>query len=540
MGLLTGNSVDRIVKLNAGSSQASQRRLHRNPVIIAGGRLKLQGGIEDRKINTPIGFPLPVLVSKRPEKVGTSDFKPTKIVRVVDHSHLIRFGIGNNEGVGETTNRGLVTGHSGSTLAGRREFASSVLTPRSLIVGCCRVVKPTVPPEESELISLENARFLKKHGLGLCLATALLTVGGLCLTTPSTASAALAAQPTELIEFEYQQAGASEEEAVRLAAIRAIRATVVRCVHSDYSLQALDRVEPFIQQNWPKFTASTYVLERRTSREGFAVKVRVTTRPRALFDELRSLRFLHLPNRNPAHFVFLEEQVDGKPGDGLGRISLAKALADAGFRVMDEGIAQPSPSSDVAVDPLAMAAAREAATRLGADIIFTGRVDTRKTATGEVIYDNLVTYETRISIQQIQVSDGTALGSRSIAERATFKAADVARSESIRLASKAVAEDLGTAGRDLYERTVLDQVPASLLLTNVTPGELEMIASHIQSRLGAGTQTFVKLFYGNAAVLNIDTPKAYYELERAIQSFRSPSLRIVERAGKRVTVTSQQ
>jgi hypothetical protein len=390
------------------------------------------------------------------------------------------------------------------------------------------------------LISLEKAHPWKMQRAVLCLATCFLTVPSLMLLCPTKAPAALAAQPAELIEFEYQQVGASEEEAVRLAAIRAVRATVVKCVHSDYTLQAVDRLEPWIQQNWPKYTASTYVLERRASREGFAAKVRITTKPRLLFDDLKSLRFLHLPNRNPSHFVFLAEFVDGRPGDGLGRISLAKALSDAGFRVLDDGIAQPSPATDVAMDPATMAAAREAATRLGADIIFTGRAETRKTAAGEVFYDNLVTYETRITIQQIRVSDGTALGSRTIAERATFKDAEMAKSESIRLAAKAVAEELGTAGRDLYERTVLDQVPASLLLTNVTPGELEMIARHIETRLGAGTQTFVKLFYGNAAILNVDTPKAYYELERALQSFRAPSLRIVERLGKRITVTSNQ
>jgi hypothetical protein len=390
------------------------------------------------------------------------------------------------------------------------------------------------------LISLENDRRRRMRPLSWGLAVALGTAVLSGLPTPQPAPAALAAQPTELIEFEYQQVGASEEEAVRLAAIRAVRATVVKCVHSDYSLQAVDRLEPYIQQNWPQFTASTYVLERRASQEGFAVKVRVITKPRALFEDLKNSRFLHIPNRNPAHFVFLSEQIDGNAGSGLGRVSLAKALSDAGFRVLDDGIAQPSPASDVSSDPALMAAAREAATRLGADIIFTGRAETRNTAKGEVYYDNLITYETRITIQQIRVSDGTALGSRTIAERASFKDGEVAMSESIRLAVKAAAEDLGTAGRDLYERTVLDQVPASLLLTNVTPGELEMIARYIETSLGAGTQTYIKVFYGNAAVLNVDTAKPYYELERAIQSFRAPSLRIVERLGKRITVTTQQ
>jgi ethanolamine utilization microcompartment shell protein EutS len=367
-----------------------------------------------------------------------------------------------------------------------------------------------------------------------------LSIGVTCVSGPQVAEAALAAQPTELLEFEYQQIGASEEEAVRLAALRAVRATVVRAVHNDFNLQAIDRLEPYLQQNWPKYTASTYVLERRAGREGFAVRVRVTTKPRLLFDDLRSLRFLHLPNRNPAHFVFLEEVVEGQPGDGLGRISLAKSLEQAGFRVLTEGIAQPDPGTDVARDPRLMAAAREAATRLGADIIFTGRADTRNTARGEVFFDELHTFETRITIQQIRVADGTALGTRTIAERATFRDPQIARNESIRLASMAAAEDLGTAGRELFEKAALDQVNSSILLTNVTAGELEMIARHLEISLAGGTQSFVKIFYGNAAILNLATTSPQADIERAIQGFRAPSLRIVERLGRRLTVTGNQ
>lgn len=360
----------------------------------------------------------------------------------------------------------------------------------------------------------------------------------LCLAGMPTASCAgVAAETNDLLEFEYQEVGANEEEAVRLACIRAVHATVGRLLFSDFSLQGRDLLEPYIQKNWQKFVASSYVLERRFERDGFGCRIRVQTFPEVMHRDLVEKRFLYRPRLEPYKYVFMAQTFDGRySGTDLSRRAVIETLLNQGYKVYESGIQVPPNTADVMADPSLFAAAREAAQRIGAEVIVAGRADTGRVSDAEILYAKISTFETHVRVDMIRADDGSLLGSAETTERASDADAALARDESVRSATESAVERLVAKTAGIWRSTVLDQSTYSIMLGDVTPEELESVQSHIRVRLGNGTTTRVRSFYGNVAVVSIDTPRAYAALERAILDFKSFDLRIADRQGRRVTV----
>lgn len=359
----------------------------------------------------------------------------------------------------------------------------------------------------------------------------------LLLALAAVGQARVQGETHDVLQFDYYQTGANEEEAVRLACIRAVHATVGRVLFSDFGLQARDLLGPYIQKNWQEFTASFYVLERRFERDGFGTRIRVQTFPEKLTRDLREKRFLFMPPVHPYHYVFLAESIDGNPAPtDLGRVEILNRLADEGLKVYAEGIESPTNNSDVLSDPAFLSAAQAAATKLGAHVIVVGRAMTRSVAQEEIYYDPITTFETDLHLQMIRVDDGRVLASTDI----TARGSDTDVSQAYREATAAAARDginnLIVASRNAWRKTALDAPRFSLMFTDLTHDEAESMARYLQSTLSHGTQVHLKDWFGNVAILNVDTDRAYAALERAIIDFKQYDLRIVDRQGKRITV----
>jgi hypothetical protein len=358
-----------------------------------------------------------------------------------------------------------------------------------------------------------------------------------CLAAPQTGSAAIAVERHDLLTMEYQQVGANEEEAVRLAGIRAVHATIGRILFSDYGLQARDLLEPYVQKNWQKFVASSYVLERRTDRDGFGVRIRVQTLPETLARDLREKRFLYLPKTVPYHYVFMSENVDGRPSSSdLARRAISEAIVEEGGRVYSDGIASPAPNADVLSQPDLFSAAREAAVRRGASVIVAGRCVTTKVGEQEVLYDRMHTYETNVRIDILRADDGTVLGSAENVERASDANADTARDDSVRAAIRAGHERIAEQVRVLWKNTTLEKARFQVMFTNLTPAETKTLLRYLQAELGHGTKAVVRSYFGNVAILSIDTKRDFSAFERAVQGFKEFDLRIADQTGNRITV----
>lgn len=352
------------------------------------------------------------------------------------------------------------------------------------------------------------------------------------------ARAGVVVDSNDLVEFEYQQTGASEEEAVRLACIRAVQATVGRVLHSEYALQGRDLLDPYIQKNWARFTASHYVLERRIERDGFGARIRVQTWPRAVERDLRDKKFLYLPKAVPTAIVMLSESMDGVAGTGdLARRRVVADIGAFGGTVAQQNGAPVGAAVDPTSDPAAFQLARQAASRAGAEILVAGRAETTKVEQRQIYYDTIHTYQTMVHLSVVRVDDGAALATVDVIERASDKDEAKASAASVATAVQAAVGDAMATSKDRLALSAGDNTRFSVLFTDVTANETELLIRHLESKLGAGTRANVRTFYGNTAVVNVDTERAYAALERAVLDYRGFDLRIEDHRGRRVVVS---
>jgi len=360
---------------------------------------------------------------------------------------------------------------------------------------------------------------------------------GLLIATLTTCWAAVAVESPDYLTFEYQQVGANEEEAVRLAGIRAVKATVGHILFSEYALQGRDLLEPYLQKNWPKFVASSYVLERRASRDGFGVRVRIQTMPEVLARDLREKRFLYLPEPNPPFFIYAAEVVDGQPtSSSLTRDLITEKLRAKNAKVLDATNICPNPLSDVFACAPVFESARIAALRLGARVMVAARSTSNQVGESPILYETMISYETRLKLQFIRTDDGSLLAEDEVVARAADKEKSTALRDAIKNAVEQATERFGSQIQIYWNNTVREKAPHQLLFTDLNLEELAAVTSYLEATLGHGTKAYVRNYYGNAAVVALNSPRDFSAIERALQEFKPFQLRVTNRAGNRVTV----
>jgi hypothetical protein len=66
-------------------------------VVVAGGGLVADGGVDDGDAAVGLLLHLFVVQAKLAQKVDTADLEPDQVVGVVDHAHLVGFGVAHAE-----------------------------------------------------------------------------------------------------------------------------------------------------------------------------------------------------------------------------------------------------------------------------------------------------------------------------------------------------------------------------------------------------------------------------------------------------------
>ena len=354
---------------------------------------------------------------------------------------------------------------------------------------------------------------------------------------PVPAHAGVAGETNDLLTMEYQQVGACEEEAVRLACIRAVNATIGRMMLSDYKLQAMDLLDPYVQKNYQKFVASTYVLERRAGPEGFGVRIRVQTFPEVLSRDLQEKRFLIMARGNPYFYVFLQDTVGGQTSAAeAARKAVIEAILREGGKVYQSGVQSPPNNMNVMSNYAAFSAAREGAQRIGAQIIISGAVDTRMIDAKEVYYDKMHTCEAVLRLEAVRAADGVRLAAVESVERASDKDPNVAIQRAVDSAVGDNGAKLFVQAKDAWRMSAMNDAQFEVMFTNLTPKEVETIQAYLDARLTHGTRSTLRTYYGSVAILGVHTSRQYAALERALLDFTALNLRVTDRVGKRVTV----
>jgi hypothetical protein len=85
---------DQIIEHHTTGARLSQARSNTNDVVVASGRVESRRQLGDGE-SDPGALHFGVAQAARSDEVGPSDFAPHEIVRVIDDTHLVGFGVPN-------------------------------------------------------------------------------------------------------------------------------------------------------------------------------------------------------------------------------------------------------------------------------------------------------------------------------------------------------------------------------------------------------------------------------------------------------------
>lgn len=359
-----------------------------------------------------------------------------------------------------------------------------------------------------------------------------------CSLGPRPGCAGVWMDTSDVESFEYVQVGATEEEAVRLACIRGVKATVGMLLLGDFSLQGRDLLESYIQKNYQRFVASYTIRETRAERDGVGIKIRVQTFPEQLARDLREKRFLYLPNRTPRFLVLISE-MENRRATNEGRLaaSVRAALQQEGGTPVETAFEFDLGGADLLEDYAAYQQAVEAASRAGADVLVLGMGYSHPVDSKEVLFSQVFTNETHLRVAFIKADDGRLLGRGDFIERGSDTSQESAQTQAIQAAAQAAVRQLYPPGRELLENVVNESASFTLMVTDVQPDELQTVLRHLETHLAGGTRGELRTYYGNVATVTLRTPRDFSALERAVVDFKAFDVRIKDRQGARVVLS---
>ena len=348
---------------------------------------------------------------------------------------------------------------------------------------------------------------------------------------------AVAVEPNDLMQCEYRESASTEQEALKNAGLRGVRAAVGRLLCSEYGLQARELLSPYLDANWEKFVSSSLVLDRRVDRDGTGVFVRVLVTPEKLMRDLREKKYLYQPAPIPPVMVFLYQVIEGKAIESdAAREMVAKAIMDTGGRVVTPEVPGLSQNEFALKDGGTAAKALETASRAGAEVVVTAAVQTAKVSEQTTLFDPMTTYETTVTMVAFRKDDGNVTGKAEVVERSVDKEPSVAQKKSMELALRRASSSVMSDTLAEWKANYGTGGAYMVLLTYADRNQTAQFQRHIEMTLGQGTRAYLKSWFGDTAVFSIATSCSQEDIEKAIKNCTMGNLRITDKNGKRITV----
>lgn len=353
----------------------------------------------------------------------------------------------------------------------------------------------------------------------------------------STTASGVAVEPNDIMQCEYRESASTEADALAAAGRRGVNAAIGRLLCSEYGLQARELLAPYVGENWEKFVTSKLVLDKRVDRDGIGVFARILIVPEKLMRDLREKKFLYKPAAVPPMMLFVYQSIDGTKVDASDARKIAeKGMLAAGGRVVEPKVPGLSQDDFALRDTGVAAQALETASRAGAEVVVTAIMETTKVGASEVLFDNITTYETRVSMVAFRKDDGAVTGKAEFVERASDKSAEVASAKSIELALANCSASVAADTIAEWKYNFGNAADYQLLVTYVNREQTAQFQRHIEGELGRGTRAYLKCWYGDVAVFCVKSPCGYDDVEKAILNCKIGDMRITDRNGKRITV----
>jgi len=349
-----------------------------------------------------------------------------------------------------------------------------------------------------------------------------------------------------LVTYEYELAGTSEQEILREAMVRSLKSAAGRLYFGNYYLLGLDLLDPYLRQHGRPFIASVDVLERRfLPNDQIWLHVRMSVNLDDFYKELDAKQFIARPNLLPNVGVMIHEIIEGQPDPtGQARVRVERALEENLLQTYSERMRQPDTNTDASATPMLLQQARLEAQRQDIDVLITGTVTVTEVPLqqiytieafqqGDIFYDRYTFREVKADLDMYRVDNGELL--LSLTDRYPA-AADTARD-----AMNAALDELLIRMTQRFADHLREYWTATMaykgedyrvMVSGVAPEQIPGIYGLVQS-LDPEVKVYEKSFYGGVLVFNVVLPeRAPLDLEGFLRQSHEPQF-VVNRVGRR-------
>lgn len=331
-----------------------------------------------------------------------------------------------------------------------------------------------------------------------------------------------------LLTFEYTIQGATEEEIVHEARLRALKAAAGRIYMADYILLGRDLLEAYLGKNAERFIARTTLLDRRIlGEDDMTMTIRVSVNLDLFYHDLDMKRFIAKPELKPITAVFLKETVNGVDDTSAGgRNRIEQTLQKNLYRVVSDKIREPTLDTDPTVSQDLLREARFEAQRNNVEIIYVGSLEINEIEGKQVLFDDYFFYEAEISLKMVRVDNNEVV--MEIDDRYSASGYNVQEAISnvldmlVPRATQTLTDDLNAT----WSNRMFARGQYRLMFDELNAEQVKIVHNWISEALPE-IEIYQRAFYGGVLVLNVMVPSDKREqLRNYMSESRVPQFNI--------------
>lgn len=363
------------------------------------------------------------------------------------------------------------------------------------------------------------------------------------------ASIAVAAEapapPEDLMRIRYELTGASEEEVLKDAEMRAIRSAIGRVYFTDYMLRARSLLEPYIERYRDKFVARRKVWTSEIRGGKRFMDVEIIVDAKKLYDDLQEKRFVYRPAIRPVFFVFLSETFDGADvEDRAGRKHLLDVINTREYRYLwkDHPVRANDPSIPASEkteaemraisafqDPWAKEKGLEEACREAqrneVEVFVAGTIETKTSLEKKLNFDDFVYVESRCLLRLVRSDTGQVLVTAETTVSGAHRDPQQARRIATYDALDKAAPRLFAAFDREWSKTVLDKANVRIMTVGLNEVALDVLGQILRG-LAPDVEVYTRCAYADISVFTVSWTGGTKDLLALLYASRFPEMRM--------------
>jgi len=330
----------------------------------------------------------------------------------------------------------------------------------------------------------------------------------------------------EVKEVVVTGSGVSKNAAIREALRTAIEQALGVFIDSSTRVENSELIEDKILSHAEGYVSGQEVIEEKSGKDSFWVKVKVKVSLEPLKDELARLKILIKTIGDPRIMVIIPETHIAHPRvpDPAGETEIIRKLIDAGYKIVDPHIVSSIRYGDLVNKLLRgdTTAAQQIGSKYGADIIIIGEAFSEENPNPTLRDTGLSSARARVEARAVWASNGEVIAAHGIHASGVDYTLVAAGKKALAQAGSEMADYFIPllVGKKGGEKTL------KLMFTNVTSlSKLKSLMNYIQSISGVGG-VFQREFSSAAGLALLDVDVNLSAQDFASELEKSKDLRI--------------